>query len=120
MADFLLMHPKGAAIHDGYTFEEPTEADPTITCTEEPYTYIPPVIVECPAEEADPIGCYDYCQFSADCVEWDGLAPGPQMSPQRERTPECGAASSMRPIASQADDPVLTADRGDRSDSPRV
>lgn len=80
-ADFLLMHPKGAANHDQFEFSPPTEADPTVTCTEEAYTYIPPVVVECPAEEADPIGCYDYCQFSADCVVENGTIAGP-LGPQ--------------------------------------
>lgn len=80
-ADFLLMHPKGAATHENYTFEPPTELDSTITCTEEPYTYIPPVVVECPVDVADPVGCYDYCQFSADCVVENGTVSGP-LGPQ--------------------------------------
>ena len=115
-ADFLLMHPKGAAIHDGYTFEEPTELDPTITCTEEPYTYIPPVIVECPADEADPIGCYDYCQFSADCVVENGTVSGP-LGPQMsalgfsgENYSECGGCieTCEADVAEgQADDPAV-------------
>jgi hypothetical protein len=81
MADFLLMHPKGAANHENYTFEPPTELDSTITCTEEPYTYIPPVVVECPVDVADPVGCYDYCQFTADCVVENGTVSGP-LGPQ--------------------------------------
>jgi hypothetical protein len=81
-ADFFLMHPKGASEHESYTFEPPTGYDDTVTCTEEAYLYESSITVECD-EEADNLGggCFDYCQFAADCVVENGTVAGP-LGPQ--------------------------------------
>ena len=80
MADYLLAHPKGLSIHGDWVFAEP---DPTtsVTCSEEAYVWEPLVVVKCPA--SDTTGCYETCQFMADCTVENGTVSAP-LAPQFE------------------------------------
>lgn len=86
MLDALLGHPKGAATTSEWAFSGPAGA----TCSDEPWEYVSPIVVECGGEATG--GCAGYCQFVGDCVIENGTVSavlGPQLAEMASAT--CGS-----------------------------
>ncbi len=79
IVDFLVAHPKGAALNASWTL--PAAPSAGISCSEDAASYTPMIEVVCAAQSTP--DCQSYCQGLADCaVENDTIRPvlGPQLA----------------------------------------